>query len=144
MSFTNGDTCKLKQEFDGVAYGPEYLSLKLDELVRFAHTDADDPSWSYGLLLFCSLHGWFPTSHLDLVSQSINSGGTSSSSAIGPTLNNGTSALHTWTPSSPVRRHEECTSQQCPAKSYSAFPPSEDMKHARWNKGNELYIWGHM
>ena len=129
MSFAEGDTCKLMHWFDGVAYGPEYLTLQLNERVRFAYTDADDPSWSHVWQLSCTLQGWFPTTHLELVLQSTNSQPPlppppppspppplppppPPPSAVGPTLNNGTSALHTWSP----------------------FPPSEDMKNAWWDK----------
>ena len=55
MSFAEGDTCKLKQKFDGAEYGPEYLTLKLNELICFAYTDAEDRGLSYGLQLSCNL-----------------------------------------------------------------------------------------
>ena len=52
----------VEEDFSGVAYGPEYLSLGAGDLIEMLHTPCkvDPEGWSYGRHPTLGCEGWYP------------------------------------------------------------------------------------
>mmetsp|Transcript_111160 Transcript_111160/g.313679 ORF Transcript_111160/g.313679 Transcript_111160/m.313679 type:complete len:307 (+) Transcript_111160:70-990(+) len=49
--------------FVGTAYGAEYLTLQLGELIEMLQPRAEDGGWAYGMRMRDGARGWFPASY---------------------------------------------------------------------------------